>query len=242
MPYPSWLGYLFAAALMVVGAYCLARLVGLLVLRCRDGRDIAAGHVLMAFAMVGMLVPRWNIAAVGFWEVVFAVLALWFFTRSGLTVTYEGFSLSGTPGRHLRHYLIHAVMAATMLYMYWLGMPMTGSGTMVGMGGSMPDMSQSMSSGPPVGAGDPGLTLFLIVILLVSAVWQLDGIGRPDHLHQPVAVVAVTGGAGVTGSPLGDGEPSADRAGASRWLAPQFSVLCHIVMCISMAYMLVLMA
>lgn len=240
MPFPSWIGYLFAAAMMLVGAYCLGRLAGLFLLRCRDGGDIAAGHVLMALAMVGMLVPRWNIGSVGLWEIVFALSALWFVARAVRVVNHDGFSFAAGAGRHLRHYVIHAVMACTMLYMYWLGMPMSGSGAMSGTGRSVAGMGQSMSSGPPAGAGDPVLTLFLIVVMIVSAVWQLDGIGRPDHLHQPVTVAAAGGGA-VTRSPAAHGGPSVSSSALPNWLAPQFSIGCHIVMSVSMAYMLVLM-
>ncbi|MGH9172033.1 MAG: DUF5134 domain-containing protein [Acidimicrobiales bacterium] len=234
MPFPSWIGYLFAASLMLVGAYYLARLAGLLVLHRHDGKDIAVSHVLMALAMVGMLVPRWNVGPVGFWEIAFACAALWFFIRAILGRANESSSLAASAGRYLRHYLIHAVMACTMLYMYWLGMPISGSVV-------MPTMGQSMSSGRSAGAGDPALTLCLIVVMIASAPWQLDGIGRPDHLHEPVTVAAMAGGASVTGLPAGTGERPVRRSGTPAWLAPQFSDACHIVMYVAMAYMLVLM-
>jgi len=232
MPYPSWLGYLFASALIVVGAYCLGRLLGLLILDHRDEADVASAHVLMAFAMVGMLVPKWNVVAVGGWQLAFAALALWFGAGALRVMFRTGISLSSSAGQHLRHYLIHAVMACTMLYMYWLGMPLRNR---PGLSHLAPTMS-----GPPTGAGDPGLTLLLIVVLLASAVWQLDGIARTTHRR--AATVPAAGGHGqIVASPSTDPDRHPDAATVPPWLAPQYAAGCHIMMCVAMAYALVLM-
>lgn len=224
MPDPIWLGYLFAAALMAVGVYCLVRLVLVVPMGRRSHYDVNVGHVLMAFAMVGMLVPRWNVLPVGLWEFVFAMLAVWFLTRAVQVVARHGSAaLAGGNGTHLRHYLIHMVMSCTMLYMYWLGMPVVSGQP---SGGSM-----SAMSGPPASAGDPGLTLVLLVVLLASAVWQIDGLGR----HVPARAVHV-GSDGVAIA-MATGSLAEERP----WLAPRAEVGCHVVMCVAMAYMLVLM-
>jgi hypothetical protein len=122
---------------------------------------------------------------------------------------------------HLSHYLIHMFMSCAMLYMYWLGMPITAPSS----------TGSSMMSGPPAGAGDPGLTLFIIVVLLVSAVWQLDSI--TEFSPRQMALSAV-GGAG----PDGGRESGGDE---QQWLAPRLEVACHITICLTMGYMLVLM-
>ncbi|MGH9092342.1 MAG: DUF5134 domain-containing protein [Acidimicrobiales bacterium] len=231
MPYPSWLGYAFAAVMMVVGTYCLSRLVRSTRTGWTAHDDVQAGHVLMAFAMVGMLVPDWNVLPVPLWEVVFGVMALWFLAMAGTAVARHGVAtLASGAGSHARHYLVHAVMACAMLDMYWLGMPMTGSPGVGGMAGGMGGMATSGASG----GGDPSLTAFLIVVMLVSAVWQLDTV-EPAMPVRRAAVAVVTGNGGGRGDTL-PAEPA-----DSRWLATGPEVGCHVTMCVTMAFMLVLM-
>lgn len=236
MPDPSWLGYLFAALMMAIGVYCLGRLlaVGRLGRRCHV--DVNVGHVLMAFAMVGMLVPRWNVLPLGLWELVFAVMAVWFLVRATRAVRVvagdRGLgSLAATEGSHARHYLIHMVMSCAMLYMYWLGLPVAGPTGAVG--------GTSAMSGPPAGAGDPGLTLFLIVVLLTSAVWQLDGIERWAPAR--TMTLATASGEGPGAALADGGAPARNDPDERPWLAPRLEVGCHVAMCVTMAYMLVIM-
>jgi len=224
MPDPSWLGYSFGVALMVVGAYCVARLVAAAPMGRQNHYDVNVAHVLMALAMVGMLVPGWNIVPVGLGETVFALMALWFLGKGiRLALVHGRGVLRGGHASHLRHYLIHMVMACSMLYMYWLGMPVT-------QATSGATMSGSAMPGPPADAGDPGLTLLLTLTLLASAVWQLDSISRFSGARAP-ALVMSDGTSGLEAV-----EP-AERP----WLAPRLEVGCHVAMCIVMAYVLVLM-
>jgi hypothetical protein len=229
MPHPTWLAYGFAVVMVAVSVYCIGRLVAARPLGRRNHYDVNAAHVLMGFAMAGMLVPAWNVVPDGVFEVVFGAIALWFGALSVRFVALHG--LGGTDDRHVHHishYLIHMVMACAMLYMYWLGTPLSPHGTMA-------------MSGPPPGAGDPGLTLFLITVLFASAVWQLDAVDRfsPSRL---VVATAAGGGAPGTGA-AGTGPAGADGPGdpAERWLAPRLEMACHIAMCLTMGYMLVLM-
>ncbi len=235
MPYPSWLGYAFAVLMMVVGSYCLYRLVE----SARTGRpahyDVNAGHVLMAFAMVGMLVPAWNVLPVPLWEVVFGLMALWFLAMAGTALARYGVATLATgAGSHARHYLAHTVMACAMLDMYWLGMPMTGAPAAGGAaGGGMTGMGMA---GASAGGGDPSLTLFLVVVMLASAVWQLDTVGRRATVR-PLAVAVAAGGGGPEAAVAGAGP-----AGKARpWQASPLEVGCHVTMCVTMAFMLVLM-
>jgi hypothetical protein len=254
MAHPTWLAYSFAVVMVAVSVYCVFRLVLARPMGRRNHYDINLAHVLMGGGMVGMLVPRWNIVEVGAWEVVFGVMALYFLARS---VRYLGARRSAAvPDSHLHHishYPIHMVMACAMLYMYWLGMPITAP------------IAQSMSMSSAVHAGDPSLTLFLVVVILASAVWQLDSIER--YGHKVLAVRPAAGvtdvGVGVRGLGGGTSELRSEAAGVDAgpaegtvaggssvlavrgderpWLAPRLEVGCHIAMCVTMAYMLVLM-
>ncbi len=144
--------------------------------------------------------------------------------------------------RHgLSHNLIHLVMGLAMVYMYLAAVPAgTGAGSAMTMTG-------------PTGAAANfvGLPLLFVAILFASAVWQLDGLSR----YAPVRVDlvgALEGGAGPsangprashsTGVPLGEAprplEP--DNAPGQR-LAPRLEMGCHIVMCVTMGYVLTLM-
>ena len=233
MPYPSWLGYAFAAVMMVVGGYCLYRLVE----TARAGRsahcDVNAGHVLMAFAMVGMLVPDWNVLPVPLWEVVFGVMALWFLAMAGMAVARHGIAtLASGAGSHARHDVIHMVMACAMLDMYWLGMPMTGPSV-----GGASSGTGSMAMSGASGGGDPALTLFLVVVLLASAVWQLDTVER----RAPARRLAVAVPAGSGGRPAEAVAGSGTTPDVLPWQASPLEVGCHVAMCVTMAYMLVLM-
>lgn len=228
MAQPSWLAYWFAAFMVAVSVYCIGRLTLARHLRRRNQTDVNVAHVCMGFAMVGMLVPRWNVIPNGVWETVFAVLAVYFLTRGIQFSRRSAASSFGERRHHVMHNLIHMVMACAMLYMYWLGMPITASAHPV-----------TAMSGPPRDAGDPSLTLFLVAILIVSAIWQLDTVSR--YSANPQLAMASIGGT----APIGVGatsnlEPDASDT-AAPWLAPRLEIACHIVMALTMAYMLVLM-
>ncbi len=221
---PSWLPYGFAVLMVSVSVYCVGRLVVARRWGRRNHHDVNISHVLMGFAMVGMLVPRWNVVPDILWESAFGAIALWFLALSVRFVRRHG--VEGTDDdqvHHISHYLIHMAMSGAMLYMYWLGTPLTapsGAGT-------------AMMSGPPAGAGDPGLTLFIIAVLFASAVWQLDSV--TEFSPRQVALRTVDGE--LVGS-AGGGNPG---GGGSPWLAPRLEICCHIAMCLTMGYMLVLM-
>lgn len=113
-------------------------------------------------------------------------------------------------------------MAFAMIYMYWLGMPAVGTSS----------HSATLMSGPSAGAGDPSLTLLLVLALLASAIWQLDGIGQLATAESVVVAATGDGRACVGGR--------GDRPGNRPWIATRLEVGCHTVMCFAMAYVLVL--
>jgi Domain of unknown function (DUF5134) len=229
MAHPTWLPYGFAVLMVAVSVYCIGRLALARRLGRRNHYDINLSHVLMGFAMVGMLVPRWNLVPDRLWETVFGIVAVYFLAMSVRSVGRRG--AVGTVddhGHHSSHNLIHTAMACAMLYMYWLGMPIT----------SLSRIGMSMS-GIRVGAGDASLTLVIVVVLIASAVWQLDSISLPSASRR---IVLSTVGVGAGVAKTGAGAAEASLPGDARpWLAPRLEVACHVAMCVAMGYMLVLM-
>ncbi len=225
MATPTWLAYGFAVLMVAVSVYCIGRCALANAMGRRNHYDVSVSHLLMGLAMIGMLVPRWSPVPVALWEVVFGIMAIYFLGLAASFIVRRG--IRGTEGderHHVSHYLIHMVMACAMLYMYWLGMPI-----------SPPSGTGMAMSGPPVGAGDPGLTLFIIVVLLASAIWQTDAASQVTASRQ-LALSAVGGGA------VGSGEVRLGQDGDDRpWLAPRLETCCHVAMCLTMGYMLILM-
>lgn len=224
MPHPTWLGYGLAVLMVSVSVYCIGRLVLANRLGRRNHVDVNVSHVLMGFAMVGMLVARWNVIPNVLWEVAFAGIALYFLALSIRFIREHGLrGLDNDGVNHLSHFTIHMTMGCAMLYMYWLGMPITSPGS---AGMSM--------SGPPSGVGDPGLTLLIIGVLVASAIWQTDSLGQ-FSVQRQFALSGASGSASGDATDIGPG-------GIERpWLAPRLEIACHVAMCLTMAYMLVLM-
>src|SRR5215469_14143005 len=75
---PSWLAGIFAAVMIVTGAYSASRLAA----SRRRGQatefDADALHAVMGAAMAGMLVPRFTVLPDGVWVAVFSLGAVWF--------------------------------------------------------------------------------------------------------------------------------------------------------------------
>ena len=75
MAHPTWLAYGFAVLMVAVSVYCIGRLAVARRWGRRTHQDVNIAHVLMGSAMVGMLVPRWNLFPDAFWEIVFGAIA-----------------------------------------------------------------------------------------------------------------------------------------------------------------------
>ncbi len=198
MTQPAGIVDLALALLIGVGSYCLGRLVVGVAARRSSHYGVNVGHVLMALSMVGMLEPRWAVAPRLVWAVLFGVMGAWF---AGLALR----SVLGAASATARHYGIHAVMCGAMVYMARIA-------------------TSGVRAGRP--AGDPLVTAAFVVVLLTSAVWQLDGLARLRPAGS--AAMAIAGPAPA---------PMASRP----WLAPRLEAGCHVAMCLVMAYMLVVM-
>jgi hypothetical protein len=223
MSTPSWLYYLFGGLMLAVAAYCLILLALGAATNRPAGRDVEISHVFMGVAMAGMFVGPWSFGRRAGWEVIFAVLMIWF-----LVATVQSIQRWGL---HLPHALIHAVMNFSMLLMYWF--PMSGSSA----SGAM-----SMSGSPSGPRLDGGLAFVVAFILLASAIFTLASpVKGRSHFGSHAPAYALQGAEAVLRRPARDGASGAlvemDEAVAAPWLVD----VSHMVMCIAMAFMLMLL-
>ena len=236
MTNPTWLNDAFAAVMLAVAAYSAGRLVLARMRPRRTHRDVDTAHILMGTAMAGMLVSDLNPISSGPWEVAFSVLAAWFIWRCYQFVRDPATGVGHDQNVHrLSRRLIHLVMSLAMLYMYLAAVP------------AAADSGGSMAMGAATGATTNFvlLPLAFIVSLFASAIWELDRIGHLTSSHtaedQTAPALAFVGGALAT---VSENMRAADKgAGKSNgpWLAPRLEGTCHIAMCVTMGYMLVLM-
>lgn len=75
---PAWLTHTFAVAMLVISAYCAARLAAAGVRRRETELDADGTHLAMGVAMAGMLAPGLRVAPAAAWTAVFAVASAWF--------------------------------------------------------------------------------------------------------------------------------------------------------------------
>ena len=159
-------------------------------------------------------------------------------------VSRNGIAMIGADTHPLSHYLSHLTMAGAMLYMF-VEMSPSGSGA----------APHAMAMGAGNTSNLTELTLLLVIVLFVSAVWHADSLTKytttRGALIGAVASVGATSAptpgtpavsGGIDGSPAdGNGEVDGVAPGQSQWLAPRLEMACHIALCITMGYMLVLL-
>lgn len=225
MSTPSWLYYLFGGLMLAIAAYCLTLIVLAAATNRPAGRDVEVSHVFMGVAMAGMFVGRWAFGPDAIWEIIFGGLMIWFLVASIQSIQRWGF--------HLPHALIHALMNLAMLLMYWFPMGSSASGAM--------SMSSSAAGG---GAKlDPGLGLAMAFILLASAVFTLASpVKGRSHFGSHAPAYAVSGSIRGARPECGPGGVSAsvlevEEAVAAPWLVD----VSHVVMCVAMAFLLIVM-
>jgi hypothetical protein len=242
MSNPGWLNDIFAALMLTVALYSVGRLVASRAWSRPIHRDVDVAHVLMGTAMAGMLVSDLNPIPTGVWELVFSALAVWFVWRCYQFVVNPGGETYYHEHVHrLSRRVIHLVMSLAMLYMY-LAAAAPSEAT---SGGSM-----AMGAATGTTADFALLPAGFILALIVSAIWQLDAIGRfPSSAYRVRSSALSIVGSGSPSpaewekttevpidSPSGNG-----TADAPPWLAPRLEAGSHIIMCLTMAYMLTLM-
>lgn len=214
---PTWLVDALAAVMLTTAGYSVARLLAAWRWRRPVHYDINVAHTVMGVAMAGMLVAALHTLPTGAWEGVFGVVGVWFLGRVVLLVARRPAWSTDLDALHrLGHFLAHGAMSAAMLYMFLAITPATAGATTV-MGGMA----------APHGAAALGLPLVFAAVLIVSAVWHTDSLGRYS--------LAVTAGSGGPGAAVA--LPVAQR----RWIAPRLEIGSHVAMCFTMGYMLILM-
>jgi hypothetical protein len=228
---PAWLPDGFAAIMLVTAVYCLGRLLFARLWERSMHYDVNIAHVAMGVAMAGMLVGRLQSLPTGVWEGVFGVLAVWFLGRTVRFVAVRGvWGWDGDGVHHVSHYSTHLVMAAAMLFMFLDGMSSIAHapGSKAIAGG----MSASGMAGNSASAGATLLPMVFVLALVVSAVWHADGMTR--------FAVRRPGSGNVARRGIKGGPGALTVAPTRPQLAPRLESVGHIVMCVTMAYMLVL--
>lgn len=219
---PHFIPYTAAALMIGISLYCVGRVLLARRSTCRSHVDVNVSHALMGVGMAGMLVPSLNAFPIDAGLAIFSALAAWFLAGSIRFVARNGIKGTYVDKDHgVTHPLIHAVMAGAMIYMY----STTPTGGIAEHAQSMAAlMSADHAAGPAV------VTLGFVVVLLASAVMQLNSIGR---------LSAVTGS--VVGASLAGAGPIATVASTPKLERPRLEVICHVAMCVTMVYMLLLM-
>ncbi len=245
MQSPGWVPESFAALMIAVSLYCAIRLLTSRALRRRINVDVNVAHVTMGVAMAGMLVPALTTLPTGLWEAIFVGLAVWFSWQSVRFIARHIGQGGGHDLHHVSHYLTHLVMSCAMLYMY-LAAPSGGAA----IAGEM-----SMGGATGATANFVGLPLFFLIILSVSAVWHIDSLSVSPSNEQ--VLVSTAGSSEVIGgsrtnaprqtmlaespSPLVTEAPEGLDLDDRPFMAPRLEMACHVAMCVTMGYMLILM-
>ncbi len=259
---PAWILDIFAALMLAVSALSAARLVA--ARPWQPGAvitDSDVSHLLMGIAMAGMLTAGLSTLSNTAWEVVFAVLTVWFGYRVLRDIQDSG--VRALAGGHCAPHLVHS---GAMVYMFGA----LTSGGMAGMSG----MSGMGGSSGSATLAYPTLAFVLGLILVGYSVWDLDqlfgGSWRSVAAAVPgaasPALAGVAAGAGIAEAAAPalsggatSGAPAAEtasgpaghaaghaarggRTGATGILAsPEIVVGCRIAMGVTMALMLFIM-
>jgi hypothetical protein len=255
---PAWILDILAALMLVVAAVSAARLG--LARPWQKGAvttDTDVSHLLMGIAMAGMLASSLTTLPNGVWEVIFALLTVWFGQRVVRDARRNG--TRALAGGHCAPHLAHS---AAMLYMFLaLAGPASGGS---GMGGS------GMGGGSAIQTlRYPTLAFVFALILVGYTIWDIDQLSgkryswvsaSPSLAGVPAGGPALAGaGPGTlaagavasvasaqtadtgTGTAQMAGAVTAPAGGVPWLLSAATTVGCRIAMGATMAFMLLIM-
>jgi hypothetical protein len=233
---PAWILDMLAALMLTVTAVSAARLG--LARAWRKGAivtDTDVSHLFMGIAMAGMLVPGLTTLPNAAWEVIFALLAVWFGYRVVSDARSNG--ARALAGGHCAPHLVHS---AAMLYMF-LALAALAAGGAGGSGGSGMGSASAMEA-----LKYPTLAFVFALILIGYAAWDLDQLSGKRY-RRAGASVSLAGVTAASGPALAGPKPGALVAGAVKsgdaaWLlSAGTTVGCRIAMGATMAFMLLIM-
>jgi hypothetical protein len=246
---PAWILDILAALMLVVAAVSAARL-GLARPWQRGAviTDTDVSHLFMGIAMAGMLAPGLTTLPSGAWEVIFALLTVWFGYRVVRDAQPNG--VRALAGGHCAPHLAHS---AAMLYMFLALAARASGGSGMGGGSAMQTLKY------------PTLAFVFALILVGYSIWDIDQLSGKRYSRAgaslslagvPAAAVSALVGtepgtpasgavASVDSAPTaGSGAAPARTAGAggATWLlSAGTTVGCRIAMGSTMAFMLLIM-
>ena len=197
---PAWVLDILAALVLVVAGVSAVRLG--LARPWQKGAvvtDTDVSHLFMGIAMAGMLVSSLTTLPNSAWEVIFALLTVWFGYRVIRDARRSG--VRALAGGHCAPHLVHS---AAMLYMFLaLAAPASGGPGMGGMGGG--PATQTLKY--------PTLAFVFALILVGYAIWDIDQLsGKRYSRVGAILTVAAVPAAGVPA--LAGAEPGTLASGA----------------------------
>ena len=262
---PAWLLDILAALMLMVAAISAGRLVA--ARPWRPGAvvtDTDVSHLLMGIAMAGTLAASLTTLPDTAWEIVFALLTVWFTVRVVRDARANG--VRALAGGHCAPHLVHS---AAMLYMFLaLVTPAASDGAGMGAMGSSGSAMQTLRY--------PTLAFVFALILVGYTIWDLDQLSGRRYATTPArvslarvgAAVPVLAAAGSPPAPLpappatglaaassttsasasaddpavpDAGRPEAGSAARGLLLSPAATIGCRIAMGATMAFMLLIM-
>lgn len=234
---------LFTLLFGLTGTYALVRWSALASGRIRNGnRAVELFHLLMSLAMIGMAWGYVSSLTTVVQVVVFALFAVSF------TVELVAHGRTRTPGHDVIALGSHLVMACAMIWMVvampaLMGMSLSGSSG----GGHAGHAGHASSGSGEVAAVAPAATWIVVVNLVFVATQLLTGVlwarrvvaptapTDPEESPPPSAWASATGGGVLTATPV-------RRPATSYVPAVRLDAVCHTLMALGMAAMLVAMA
>lgn len=214
---PAWLSDTFAAGMLVIAAYCAARLAVAAVRRRETELDADVMHLVMGLAMAGMLAPGLGFASPATWTAAFGATGMWFAWQAVRVRRGLG------AGRWRCPYPVpHLAQSLAMTYMLVAVRTPAGAGSGAGMAGM---------GGASGLARAPEVAMIFAVFMVGYVAW----------LGDRFTSVGTGPAATMTGGPGAVGGVTAQGGGCWPVLAPRGACCYKIAMAIVMGYMLIVM-